>query len=76
MKHLTEQYQCQSYYDDNNELQDCTCGKCDIDAAQDCYECKKCDSLQQHLDECLSDKAISSWRKIEEIINKHEILDN
>lgn len=25
----TEQYKCQSYYDDNNVLQDCTCGKCD-----------------------------------------------
>ena len=24
-----EQYKCQSYYDDNNELQDCTCGKCE-----------------------------------------------
>lgn len=27
----TEQYQCKSYYDDNNELQDCTCGKCAAD---------------------------------------------
>ena len=25
-----EQYKCQSYYDDNNELQDCTCGKCEL----------------------------------------------
>ena len=24
----TDQYKCQSYYDDNNVLQDCTCGKC------------------------------------------------
>jgi len=24
-----EQYQCPSYYDENNELQDCTCGKCE-----------------------------------------------
>ena len=24
----TEQYKCQSYYDDNNVLTDCTCGKC------------------------------------------------
>ena len=24
----TEQCFCQSYYDENNELQDCTCGKC------------------------------------------------
>lgn len=23
-----EQYLCKSYYDDNNILQDCTCGKC------------------------------------------------
>lgn len=25
----TEQYKCPSYYDDNNELQDCSCGKCE-----------------------------------------------
>lgn len=25
---MTEQYKCPSYYDDNNVLQDCTCGKC------------------------------------------------
>jgi len=25
-----EQYKCQSYYDDNNEVQDCTCGKCEL----------------------------------------------
>jgi hypothetical protein len=24
----TDQYKCQSYYDDNNVLQDCTCGAC------------------------------------------------
>lgn len=24
-----EQYKCQSYYDDEGILQDCTCGKCD-----------------------------------------------
>lgn len=24
-----QQYKCKSYYDDNNELQDCTCGKCE-----------------------------------------------
>jgi hypothetical protein len=24
----TDQYKCQSYYDDNNVLQDCTCGVC------------------------------------------------
>lgn len=24
-----EQYKCQSYYDDDNKLRDCTCGKCD-----------------------------------------------
>lgn len=23
------QYKCPSYYDDNNELQNCTCGKCE-----------------------------------------------
>lgn len=23
-------YKCQSYYDDNDKLQDCTCGKCEI----------------------------------------------
>jgi len=23
-----EQYKCQSYFDDDNKLQDCTCGKC------------------------------------------------
>ena len=23
-----ETYKCQSYYDDNNTLQNCTCGKC------------------------------------------------
>lgn len=28
---MTEQYKCQSYYDDDNVLQDCTCGKCDED---------------------------------------------
>lgn len=26
-KHI-EQYQCQSYFDDDNKLQNCTCGKC------------------------------------------------
>lgn len=25
----TEQYQCKSYYDDNNILRDCSCGKCE-----------------------------------------------
>lgn len=25
---MTEQYQCQSYSDDNHVVQDCTCGKC------------------------------------------------
>ena len=29
----TEQCFCQSYYDDDNVLQDCTCGKCEIDEA-------------------------------------------
>lgn len=24
----TEPYKCSSYYDNNNQLQDCTCGKC------------------------------------------------
>jgi len=24
-----ETYQCPSYYDDDNVLQDCTCGKCE-----------------------------------------------
>lgn len=24
----TEQYKCKSYFDNNNKLQDCTCGKC------------------------------------------------
>lgn len=24
----TEQYKCQSYYDNNNVLTNCTCGKC------------------------------------------------
>ncbi len=28
MENKTEQCFCQSYYDDNNELQNCTCGKC------------------------------------------------
>ena len=27
-RETTEHYLCQSYVDDNNELQDCTCGKC------------------------------------------------
>ena len=31
MKNNTEQYKCQSYYDNNNELRDCTCGKCKVD---------------------------------------------
>jgi hypothetical protein len=26
----TEQCFCKSYYDDNGDLQDCTCGKCDV----------------------------------------------
>ena len=30
-----EQYKCQSYYDDNNELQDCTCGKCEFSIKSD-----------------------------------------
>ncbi|MGW6120463.1 hypothetical protein ACWFRF_15580 [Nocardia sp. NPDC055165] len=25
---MADQYKCQSYYDDNNVIQDCTCGKC------------------------------------------------
>ena len=25
---MTEQYKCQSYYDDDGILKDCTCGKC------------------------------------------------
>lgn len=25
---IEDQYKCQSYYDDNNVLKDCTCGKC------------------------------------------------
>lgn len=29
----TEQYQCQSHFDDNNVLQDCTCGKCETGIA-------------------------------------------
>jgi len=27
-KEVTEQCFCQSYYDDSNNLKDCTCGKC------------------------------------------------
>lgn len=26
---MTEMYLCPSYYDDNNILQDCECGKCE-----------------------------------------------
>ena len=26
--HAVEQYKCPSYFDDNNILQDCKCGKC------------------------------------------------
>lgn len=26
---MTEQYQCQSHYDDDSILRDCTCGKCE-----------------------------------------------
>ena len=29
MEEEKEQCFCQSYYDDNNILQDCTCGKCE-----------------------------------------------
>lgn len=28
---MTNQYKCQSYYDNDNVLQDCTCGKCGTD---------------------------------------------
>ena len=48
----TEMYQCQSYYDDENVLRDCTCGKCDTtiknkekkceyDSFWDCHSNKK-----------------------------------
>ena len=30
MKQLEETYKCQSYYDDNNTLRNCTCGECYI----------------------------------------------
>ena len=33
---MTYQYQCPSYYDDNNVLQDCTCGKCGKAPEEDC----------------------------------------
>jgi len=29
-KPKTEPYKCSSYYDNNNQLQNCTCGKCEI----------------------------------------------
>jgi len=28
LKNPTEQFLCQSYFDSNNKLQGCTCGKC------------------------------------------------
>lgn len=39
----TQQCFCQSYYDDNNVLQDCTCGKCEKDSSKDKF-CPVCNT--------------------------------
>lgn len=35
---MTDQYKCPSYYDDDNILRDCTCGKCGETTPQDWRE--------------------------------------
>ena len=48
----TERYKCQSYYDDNNILNDCTCGKCGELKGKYESRCSDCDSLINKKDTC------------------------
>lgn len=38
---MTRQYQCPSYYDDDNVLRDCTCGKCNANSPQPSEELQR-----------------------------------
>ena len=58
-------YNCPSYYNDNNELVDCTCGECGLDKQLDeiLDEYKICDETDAILTE-------TGWERLSENLNE------
>lgn len=64
---MGEMYKCPSYYDNNNQLQDCTCGKCgerEPIKKKYCHNCRVGDNFQ-YADESECDCDCHKPKKIE-----------
>lgn len=61
---MTNTYKCQSYYDDNNILQDCTCGGCCVELHDILKEFDIDDFIETFPnDYCVNHDAAEAWLK-------------